>query len=289
MASWLQIILYLFLIFVLLTGIPAYLRGVFHKYEIITPESVPNDTNGIQYVGHATLLIQLDGVRILTDPILTKRIAGGVKRFVSLGIDTTDLPSINAVLISHWHADHFQMRSMKMLKREVQLFVPKGLKKRLKRNGFTNIQEVKPGEAYTLNSVRIHIVPTEHPSAKGAIGYVISGTKTLYFPGDTALAKEKMSAIGKQFDIDVAFIPIGCFQVKLMSLFPVNISSIHMGPREMPLAMDYIKPKVAIPIHWGTFIIGTEPIHIALELLESLLKSNPLDVKIVKHGNWFQI
>jgi L-ascorbate metabolism protein UlaG (beta-lactamase superfamily) len=283
--DWIWIILVIFLVLSVLQNV---LQMSIHKMIQIKPDSIPNDIDGIQYVGHGTVLIQMNGKKILTDPILTNRIAGFVRRFRSVGIQDEVLCKIDLVLISHKHSDHYHIPSLKKFRKDIKIFGPIGLKNRIGRYGFTNIEEMSEGNVKDFDGISIHSVPTQHNSSRNAIGYVIKKDWTVYFPGDTAISEEKMRKIGTSFSIDIALLPIGCYRGKALGVFPISFSRIHMSPHQIPEAFSYLKPKIIIPIHWGSFIIGSEPINEAMgELQGKILPRNPdIPLCILKHGKW---
>ena len=137
--------------------------GFIHGTTKISPDSIPDRANGVQYIGHGTVLIQIDGKRILTDPVLTTNIALIERRFVSPGIDKALYPTINLILISHKHADHFQIPSLKKFSLNTKIIVPPGAKNRLKRRGFTNVEELSIGSSIEFDGLKINGVPAEHP------------------------------------------------------------------------------------------------------------------------------
>lgn len=259
-----------------------------HRTKSIIPDKITLQSDGVQYVGHATTFLRIDGTNILTDPILTQHFAVFFKRFVSLGLDQSVLGKINIVLISHWHKDHFHPRSLTKLNRDIELIVPIGIGSKLKRMGFKNIHELKVGDKVTIKNINFEAVPTIHGSAKNAIGFIIKGSWTVYFPGDTAYAPTIFEDLGKRFSIDLALLPIGCYRGRIFYLIPVSFENIHMPPEKLVPAVKLLHPKRVFPIHWGTFIIGSEPIHEAEERLRAIMKEQgeSFPVRILPHGSW---
>ncbi len=283
-----KILLY-FLVFLGSLSLISILRGLIHGFEVIEPDAIPEETDGIQYVGHATTLIQMDGLKILTDPILTQTVSYLIRRFQSVGLKEEVLKEIDLVVISHWHSDHFEMRSLKKINRNATILVPKGLKRKVERKGFRNVVEMVPDKKYVHNGIDITGVSTQHNSARGALGYIIQGSWSVYFPGDTALNTEKMGKIGREFDIDVALLPIGCYLGYFLPFMKFSLKAIHMSPDEVRSAHDLLQPKMIVPIHWGTFIIGTEPVRMAMRRLKEINHSNILPLNIIRHGKFQQI
>ena len=197
----------------------------------------------LTWVGHATLLIELDGLRILTDPVLGERL--GPLRRLGPAPDADALGPIDTVLISHAHPDHFDRASLRRLDGDPLLVVPRGLGPSAAVTGHP-IREVAANERLDLGGVRIRALPARHarwplePSAR-PIGYLIEGSTNVYFAGDTALYPEMVRLAGH---VDVALLPVG-----------------RWGPPHGPERLDpatavdaarLVGARTAIPIHWGT-------------------------------------
>ncbi|GAB4323876.1 MAG: MBL fold metallo-hydrolase [Promethearchaeota archaeon] len=277
------------------------LVGAAHRVRRVVPDPVPPGKDGVQYVGHGTALLRVDGVTFLTDPVLTKSISGVIRRFVSVGTTRDALRRVDAVLVSHWHADHFHPRSLKKLDRSVKCLVPRWPRtplKVLERAGFVDVVEVAPGDvvgvaprgAAGAKGVKVHVVPTNHGTAKGAVGYVVEGkTWTAYFPGDTALDEQVMRGVGERFRVDLALLPIGCYEGRLFGFVPVSFRSIHMGPADLPRALEWVRPKRVVPVHWGVFRLGTEPARRSVEELRRMLDAGELPRErfaVLEPGQW---
>lgn len=205
----------------------------------------------ITYIGHATTLIQLAGLTILTDPWLTGSCYGFLKRKRPLGQAVEQYPKIDLILASHLHSDHLHPPSLRLLQAKSALILgPKGLSKKIKGSGFERYQELEPWQDLEFEGLKITAVPAKHPG-KG-LGFVIGGEggengkgrKNVYFAGDT-LCFPEMEKIKDKFALNVALLPIGG-----ASAFGRRVV---MGPKEATQALRMLKPKVAIPIHWGSF------------------------------------
>ena len=201
----------------------------------------------ITYVGHATVLLEMDGVRILTDPLLRNRVFHLQRR--SIPVIASAFQDIDAVLISHLHLDHFDIPSLRMLEKEIHLLAPTGAGELLSRNGFTNIQETQTGEITDIGRLSIKTLHSNHRSlyppfgpSTESLGYLINGSKTVYFPGDTDLFPEMADLAG---NLDVALLPVWGWGP--------NLGPGHMNPQRAAEALTLLHPRIAIPIHWGTF------------------------------------
>jgi len=209
--------------------------------------------DAITYVGHATLRIEQGDLRLLTDPLLTARV-GHLGR-TSPTPDTTGW-NIDAVLISHLHADHLHLPSLRRLQPAPRLLAPRGAAAYLSRHGFTNVVETAPGEVVTIKGVAIETTPADHAGRHmpgrphtAAVGYIIHGPRPVYFAGDTDLFAG-MAAIGAKSD--VALVPVWGWGPTL--------GPGHLNPYRAAQALELLRPSLAIPIHWGTYFpIGLRP------------------------------
>lgn len=207
----------------------------------------------IEYVGHATVFVDLDGVRLLTDPLLRNRVAH-LRR--STPVNARTRRGIDAVLISHAHYDHLDIPSLERLGKEIPIVVPKGLGGLLRKRRFEAVIEVEEGETLAVGELRIHAVEAEHDGSRSPIGvaadplgFVVSGSKSIYFAGDTDLFAG-MEQLGP---IDVGLIPIWGWGPDLGG-------GGHLDPKGAAEAAARIRPGVVVPIHWGTYF----PIHLGL-------------------------
>ncbi|MFN8521747.1 MAG: MBL fold metallo-hydrolase [Chloroflexota bacterium] len=199
----------------------------------------------VRYLGHSTLVVELDGVRILTDPILRGRVTALMRRR-GLSRDLAVHPP-DAVLISHMHHDHLDIPSLERLGMDAPLLVPRRAGSFLSRRGFRDVRELHPGDAVELGGVRILATSARHTGFRvpfgpwgGCLGFVIEGTQRIYFAGDTDLFPG-MGALGL---IDLALLPIAGWG-------PVLVTG-HLNPVRAARALQLIRPRVAVPIHWGT-------------------------------------
>ena len=153
----------------------------------------------ITWIGHSTVLIELDGVRLLTDPLLRKRVLH-LRRVVD--VDPGVASNLDAVLISHLHYDHLDLPSLRRLDRSCLVVVPRGGGRLLTRRGFRNVVEIERGESIAIGACTVEATHAEHDGNRGplmaraaAIGFLVSGTGRVYFAGDTDLFDE-MSGLG---------------------------------------------------------------------------------------------
>ena len=145
----------------------------------------------IEFVGHATVVVDLDGVRLLTDPVLRNRVAH-LRRVVP--VDAKKLRGVDAVLISHAHYDHLDVPSLERLGKKLPLVMPRGLGGLLRKRRFESVHEIELGESISVGPLEVRAVQAEHEANRGpflasaaSLGYVVSGSRTVYFAGDTDL------------------------------------------------------------------------------------------------------
>jgi L-ascorbate metabolism protein UlaG (beta-lactamase superfamily) len=201
--------------------------------------------DSLRWIGHSTVLVELDGVRLLTDPLLRERV---VLLRRSEPLDLGSLEDLDAVLISHIHYDHLDLGSLRRLRGPKTVVVPRGAGTIVGRRVQASIAELGAGEVVEVGSVTVKAVPAEHESARlfgkktEALGYVVSGARRIYFLGDTDLFPELADAAP---EADVALIPIWGWGPSL--------GTGHLDPRRAAEALALIRPRIAVPIHWGTY------------------------------------
>lgn len=200
----------------------------------------------ITYIGHATLLLEAGSVRLLTDPLLAKRVSH-LWRAVALPVLRPARP--DAVLISHLHGDHLHLPSLRLLGNDIRLITPAGAAVFLARNGFHQVTELVAGQTTEVSGVTVEATTAAHEgrSVPGrpevdALGYIIHSDRPTYFAGDTDLFPE-MAAIGGR--IDIALLPVWGYGPTL--------GPGHLDPQRAAEALRLLRPKLAIPIHWGTY------------------------------------
>jgi L-ascorbate metabolism protein UlaG (beta-lactamase superfamily) len=208
--------------------------------------STTSPRDGVLYVGHATLLIELRGVRLLTDPLLRDGIAH-VRRRVPLP-RVEDLLPLDAVLISHAHADHLDPMSLRMIARGRPVVAPAGCAGILRRAGVRDAIELAVGDRADVGGLAVEAVHADHDGRRypmgppmAALGYLIEGATRIYFAGDTDLFDGMADLAGR---VDVAALPIWGWGPR--------VPAGHLNPDSAARAAALIRPAVAVPIHWGT-------------------------------------
>lgn len=186
-------------------------------------------------------------MRVLTDPLLVDRLVA-LHRHSDAVAHLIDDVEIDVVLISHAHHDHLHLPSLRRIRGRPRIVVPRGLGKLLSRAG-DDVVETAPGEEIQIGPVKFYAIRAEHDGRRGpfgpraaALGYRIEGASRLYFAGDTDLFAEMSLLAGS---VDVALLPVWGWGPRL--------GSGHLDPHRAAEAVLRIRPRLAIPIHWGTF------------------------------------
>jgi L-ascorbate metabolism protein UlaG (beta-lactamase superfamily) len=202
----------------------------------------------LDFIGHSSIVIELDGVRLLTDPVTRARV--GPLRRVEPVPHRDRLHGIDAVLISHLHWDHLDVPSLRDLGRHTSIFVPAGAGSWLRGIGFEDVRELAVGGEATVGGVVVRAVPAIHsgfrppfgPTAT-PLGFIARGSRSVYFAGDTDLF-DGMGEFGEP--IDMALLPVWGWG-------PTLGRGLHLDPLRAAQALRLIRPRAAMPIHWGTY------------------------------------
>ena len=224
----------------------------------------------ITWIGHATLLVQMDGMNVLTDPIWSKRTSPlaflGPRRLLPPGMRFEDLPPIHAVLISHDHYDHLDLATVTRLARahRPRFFVPLGLRPWFESVGIRRVVELDWWQSAPLGPLTVTAVPAQHSSGRSLLlddqntrlwaSWVVAGPhRRMFFAGDTGY-HAGLVEIGRRLGpFDVATLPIGGY-----SDFRYHHPN-HLSPEETVQAFEDLRARLLVPMHWGTFELNREP------------------------------
>ncbi|MBI3587250.1 MAG: MBL fold metallo-hydrolase [Ignavibacteriales bacterium] len=248
--------------------------------------TVSMNNNSITYIGHATVLIHLDSLSIMTDPMFNDYLGYFAKRYIKPGISFENLPPIDVILISHEHYDHLHEPSLERFPKDIIVIISKGLGETIRKLGFKDVREMDWWESTMIKGVNITAVPAKHIFSKPS-GYIMQGTKTVFFAGDTGLFDE-FTEIGNRFNIDISLLPIGDYYPYLWFIpgFVKMTRERHMAPNDVPKALEMLRTKSVVPIHWGTFKVSGTDLHEPLEWLKQIITERKLQEKvlILPHG-----
>jgi L-ascorbate metabolism protein UlaG (beta-lactamase superfamily) len=213
----------------------------------------------VSYIGHATLLMRLGGLNVLTDPVFFD--LPGYGRLTDPGATIEQLPPIDVVIISHNHLDHMQWSSLGRLPPEALFIVPRGLAGFFERRQ-RRVLALDWWESTTVRDAHITFVPAQHWSRRALTdenrslwgGYVVEADgASVYFAGDTGMF-DGFESIGRKFAIDLAALPIGAYAPRYI------MSMQHMDPVDALDALVKLGTPKLLPIHWGAYRLSDEPL-----------------------------
>ena len=253
-------------------------RGAWRKRIPSTPgpkpvERVEGPELRVTFVGHATVLLQSEGLNLLTDPVWSQRVSpvswAGPKRHRQPGLRLEDLPPIDALLLSHSHYDHFDLPTLKKIRKRHSpvVFCPLGMARMVRRLGFEDIHELDWGEATQWRHLTLHCTRAQHFSARTPFdrnrtlwcGWVAGfAGGDVYFAGDTGYG-EWFRELGEAFPaLRLALLPIGAYRPEWF------MGPIHMTPWEAARVHGILRPRASVGIHYGSFSLAddgeTEPV-----------------------------
>ncbi|MEV8630170.1 MBL fold metallo-hydrolase [Streptosporangium sp. NPDC051023] len=232
------------------------------------PRPVSTETV-VTWVGHSTYVLQMGGLTILTDPVWAKKIPGVRLRLTPPGVAWTELPRVDAVVISHNHYDHLDAPTMRRLPRDTPIFVPAKLKPWFTRRRFTDVTELDWWESAKIGDVAFDFVPAHHWSRRSIRdtcktlwgGWVIrSSERTVYFAGDSGYG-ERFAQIGERYPggVDLALMPVGAFEPRWF------MKASHVDPLQAVQACQDVGARRMATMHWGTFLLSGESLLAPIE------------------------
>lgn len=268
-------------------------KGVWKKTEnkrFLPPnERVTDRQIAVTYINHATVLIQMDGLNILTDPIWSDRCSpvkfAGPKRIRKPGLSLEALPPLDLVIVSHNHYDHCDLPTLKKLcalHPDTQYITSLGNKQLLERIGLTRVTELDWQDTATLNDkLTITALPAQHFSGRGFadrmrtlwMSCMLTGPSGhVYFGADTGMAPHFKHIAALFSPIRLAIIPIGAYLPRWF------MADVHLSPDEAVEAVRILKAETSIAIHFGTFELGADGQYQAVEEMHAALDAlDPAD------------
>jgi L-ascorbate metabolism protein UlaG (beta-lactamase superfamily) len=200
--------------------------------------------SGITWLGHSTVVVDLDGTRLVTDPVLRSRI-WHLRR--DAAVAPASIGHLDAILVSHTHYDHLDLGSLDLLDSDLLVVAPRGVGGLVRRRGFTRTVELDVGDELELGALSIRATRAEHESSRGpfspstpSLGYIVEAAARVYFAGDTAL----FAGMRELGPVDLALLPVAGWGPRL--------GPGHLDPAGAAEALRLLRAKAAVPIHWGT-------------------------------------
>lgn len=252
----------------------------------------------IGWVGHSTILLNLYGYRILTDPVLGEKVGVslgfyqmGIARHVAPALRLEDVGTVDLILLSHGHMDHFDLPTLKKIANEkTKVITAIGTARLLRRLPFAKVLELGGKDTLTIDGdIKIQAVPVRHWGNRfpwntkyGYTGYLIERNNTrIFFPGDTAYTPD-FTWLREKGDIDLAFMPIGAYS-------PDSFQRHHCTPEQAWQMFLDTGAKWLIPIHWDTFVLSQEPVKEPLERLLKAAGEEKDRIVLTEHGQMYRL
>ena len=254
----------------------------------------------ITYIGHATLLLEIAGARIITDPNFDPHLGRFLPRVSAPGIALDALPSLDAILLTHAHADHLSFDSLDRLPRDIPLYAPPAVARWLRAKRYAHAEPLAPGEQTAIaGTVRLHAERATHQGNRygidrwrSAANMYLAETdaESLFFAGDTALMPDTHTLVERVLwsanrTLDVALLPIG-----YAPPWKPGFRRGHLSADDALLLFDKLRARYLVPYHWGTFDHVTSGAYDAINRLKSILPtySRNADVRILEPGTMLE-
>lgn len=248
----------------------------------------------VNYIGHATVLVDIGQIRVLTDPVLRDRVFFLQRHGENPEQDLLAERAPDVVLLSHLHYDHADLPSLRRLPSTTTVIAPRGSGKYLARWAGVEVQEVVVGDRLEVADVEISVLPAEHGwgvslprPMTDCLSFAMQNRLTIYFAGDTDLF-EGMNDIGQDFDLDLALLPVWGFSHR--------VGNGHLTPLTAAQALTRLRPRIAVPIHWGSLrLMGPDSVWESVDYLsdpphafaEHASRLAPqTEVRVLHPGEW---
>jgi L-ascorbate metabolism protein UlaG (beta-lactamase superfamily) len=259
---------------------------------------VNRDALGVTFIGHSSFLLQVDGRKVLVDPVFSKRLIL-LRRQRRAGLLVKELPPIDLVLLTHAHMDHLDMASLRRVVRAMrrltgrgpEVVVPRGVEDLVESTGFSRVHTLEWWEQIEAQGLKVTMTPCRHWGARmfrdvhrGYGGYVVEGGgQSVYHSGDTAYF-DGFREIGRRLKPEVALLPIGAY-------FPDSYRAVHTSPEEALRGFVELGAEQMVPMHYGTFRLGREPMDEPLKRLETEAARLGIkeQIKILEEGETMQL
>lgn len=249
----------------------------------------------VTYIGHATLLLEIGGKRILTDPNFDPALARVLRRVAPPGVPIDRLPVLDAVLVSHAHADHLSFTSLAALPRTTPIYAPGPVQRWLRSAGYTQAEAINPGDALQLGPLTIHATTAEHRGNRYGFDHWRSAANmylldapdmSCFFAGDTGLTETTHRLVdtilhpaGRR--LDLALLPIG-----YAPWWKPRFRRGHLSSDDALTLFERLRARYLVPYHWGTFHHFSAGPFDAIQQLRSSLEQHLRrdDVRVLEPG-----
>lgn len=258
-------------------GYPAFIERWWQK------ASITGNDERIWWLGHASLLLRLQGLYLLTDPVFSRRASPlpfiGPVRKTPVPLNLSELPQLDAVLISHNHYDHLDNATVRQISRrfpDVHYFVPLGLKSWFTKRGIRRVTELDWWQSFSWKGIAVTAVPAQHWSMRSPwdrnrslwCGWVIESPRLrFWFSGDTGYSEDLLEIPRRLGPLDAVAIPIGAYAPRWL------MASHHMDPQQAVRLWQQMGRPKTLPIHWGVFELADEALDEPPEELLSALSA----------------
>jgi L-ascorbate metabolism protein UlaG (beta-lactamase superfamily) len=255
----------------------------------------------VTYIGHATLLIELGGARILTDPNFSSNLGWILPRVSAPGIAIDALPRLDALLVTHAHADHLSFECLDVLPRDIPLYAPPVVARWLNRRGYTHAVPLAPAESVRIGELEVSAAAAKHLGNRYAVDrwrsaanmYLIAtNSTTCFFAGDTALTPDSHRLVRERVHecnrtLDIAMLPIGHAPWWKRESFRRG----HLTADDALTLFERLRARYFIPYHWGTFHHVTSSAFDAIEQLRERVRRHetPEAIRILEPGMTFEL
>lgn len=235
----------------------------------------------ITYIGHATLLLEMAGVRVLTDPNFEPKLGRLLARVSAPGLEIDALPTLDALLLTHAHADHLSFSSLDRLPRDIPLYAPRAVAEWLVRKGYRHAVPLDAGASVSVgDGLRVHAGLAAHKGNRYGFDRWRSATnmyllesddESAFFAGDTALTESTHHLVERvlwtnQRELDIALLPIG-----YAPAWKPGFRRGHLTGDDALALFQTLRARAMLPYHWGTFHHVTSTAHDAIDRLRASL------------------
>jgi L-ascorbate metabolism protein UlaG (beta-lactamase superfamily) len=237
----------------------------------------------ITFIGHATLLLEIGGTRILTDPNFESTLGRILPRVTAPGVALEALPPLNAMLLTHAHADHLSFKSLDRLPKDIPLYAPPVIARWLQGKGYAHATAIAPGQSITLagTDLQLHAARATHRGHRYGFDrwrseanmYLLEcADESVFFAGDTALVETTHQLVEDVLwkqgrELDVALLPIGW-----APSWKPGFRRGHLTGDDALALFETLRARAMMPYHWGTFRHVTASAHDAIDRLRKSLE-----------------